>query len=453
MGRIPRLVADLAGDRRGVSAIVIGLSLTAIMGFAGLAVDAGLWYADKRQAQNAADAAAWTATWTYLDEGQTTSAATNAKATAISVASTYGLTNGTNGVTVVVNNPPTSGTHTSNNAAFEVIITKPESLFFSSLFLSSLSVASRGVAGVVTTGGGGVACVLQLQGTSYAETYVTNGITVTLNQCGLAGNGTGSGAVTAIGGANITAATANIVGGVTTNNGGSFNISGSKVTGGSATANPYASVTVAAAEGSDNLTCPNSTPTSYQSGGASYTINPGVYCGGLTIANGVKVTMNPGVYVIEGGVFSLQGGTTTNATGGVTIVLTGSGSNYAVANIANGVTFNLTAPSTGTTAGIAILGDVNAPGLTSTMTNSNSCGSVASDCNFIGGGANMNVTGAIDTPSQGVQFTNGSTNGTACTQLIAAQITFTGGVKFSNNCTGTGTSQIGGSTSTVTFLE
>ena len=48
---IPRPLQDLASDRTGATAVVIGLCMTVLMGFAGLAVDVGLWYADKRAAQ------------------------------------------------------------------------------------------------------------------------------------------------------------------------------------------------------------------------------------------------------------------------------------------------------------------------------------------------------------------------------------------------------------------
>ena len=55
---IPDTLATLAGDRSGATAVVIGLTMTVLLGFVGLAVDAGVWYADRRSAQGAADSAA-----------------------------------------------------------------------------------------------------------------------------------------------------------------------------------------------------------------------------------------------------------------------------------------------------------------------------------------------------------------------------------------------------------
>ena len=113
-------------------------------------------------------------------------------------------------------------------------------------------------------------------------------------------------------------------------------------------------------------------------------------------------------------------------TAGVTIVLTGSGGNYATVTIGNGANVNLSAPTTGTTAGIAFFGDNRDPW--SSQTNQQQA---------FGGGATMNITGAIYFPSTQVNFNNGITNPSGCTQLIAGTINFQGGAYFRNNCPGT----------------
>src|SRR5437763_9184156 len=45
-------------DTRGVTLPLVAASITALIGFTGLAVETGLWYALKRQNQSAADVAA-----------------------------------------------------------------------------------------------------------------------------------------------------------------------------------------------------------------------------------------------------------------------------------------------------------------------------------------------------------------------------------------------------------
>jgi Flp pilus assembly protein TadG len=427
----------LLRDESGATAVVFGLCMTALMGFAGMAIDVGLWYADRRAVQGAADSAAYSAAIDSFDGDSSTVATSTAQA----VAAGYGFTNGSGGVTVTVNNPPKSGSYTTNANGFEVIITKSESLFFSSLFIKSASVSARavGVAGMVA--GNGKYCVEALDTSTGVTVSASNGITVNLTACGMQVNGPGSGALTVIGGANISAATLSVVGNIATNNGGSTTVSGTKTTGAPAIADPYANVATPTAG-----TCAYNNA-SYTSGGP-ITINPGTYCNGLSVSNGVTVNMNPGVYIISGGVFSQQGGTTINATGGVTIVLTGSGTNYATVNIANGAYLNLTAPSTGATAGLAIMQDRNAPTSTGGAVN---CTSYCS--NAIAGGAAFNVIGALYFPTQFVGWSNGTSNTSKCTQLIAYDIQFTGGTDFSNNCTNTGVLGIGVSNAATALVE
>src|SRR5262244_4636263 len=48
----------LRRDDRGVTAVLLALTLAVLIGMAGLGVETGLWYAVKRQDQSAADAAA-----------------------------------------------------------------------------------------------------------------------------------------------------------------------------------------------------------------------------------------------------------------------------------------------------------------------------------------------------------------------------------------------------------
>lgn len=422
-------MSRLAANRSGASAVLIGVCMTSMMGFAGMAVDVGLWYADKRAAQGAADAAAYSAAVDY----KANASVTDATSVADAVTHAYGLTNGSGGVTVTVNVPPTSGTHTSTAGAVEVIISKTEGLFFSSFMINSASIGARAVAVAGSTGSGaGGNCVLA-DGTGTGTLFnASNGITINAQSCGVQVDGSGSSAMSVIGGATINAKNVSVVGNITMNNGGAINVTGSKTTGAASVADPYAGTAVPSTSTCDH------TNAAYNGGGQTYNITPGVYCGGLSVSNGVTVNMAPGVYVIAGGVFSLQSGV-TNAAGGVTIILTTQtpGSGYATLNIANGMTFTLTAPSSGTYAGLAIYTDPNAAN-TGTST--------------FAGGATTLVTGAMDFGPQTVNFSNGTSNGSSCTQLIAGSIVFTGGVNFNANCTGVGTKTIGGTVATNTAL-
>jgi uncharacterized membrane protein len=61
----PRNVA-IWRDERGVSAVVVAIALTVVIGFGALGAETGMWYAIKRQNQSAADAAAISAAYEVL---------------------------------------------------------------------------------------------------------------------------------------------------------------------------------------------------------------------------------------------------------------------------------------------------------------------------------------------------------------------------------------------------
>jgi hypothetical protein len=180
-----------------------------------------------------------------------------------------------------------------------------------------------------------------------------------------------------------------------------------------------------------------------------------VFCNGLQVDGGSTVNMCPGTYYIDQGQLSLQGGailnapptanTTpamssticgTNTSGGVTIVLMNdvSTGNPATVNFAANSVVNLTAPTSGTTSGIALFQDrVTCSG------NSNACS------NTLGGGGTQNIQGAIYFPNNSVTYQGGASSGSlaaTCTQFIAYQITFNGNSNFSSNCASAGTKTI-----------
>jgi hypothetical protein len=392
--------------------------MTALMGFAGLAVDVGLWYNDIRTAQGAVDSAAYSAAIDYAAGDN----AAGITATVDAITAQYGLTNGAGGVTVTVNQPPLSGTHTATTGAVEVILQKTETRFFASFFMNSAAISARAVAAPGTTGGN--YCIETLDTTPAKTTAsLSGGLTLDLSQCGIQVNAPGASALSVTQGAVLKANTVSIVGGDAVNQGGK--ITGAVTQSAPSQADPYANVPMPTPDTS------NCQPSSYTQGGKNYSLNPGTYCGGFMVGNGASATLAPGVYIVNGGQFSLQGGTTVTGTG-VTIVLTGSGNNYATVNIANNATLNLTAPTTGTTAGLAIFQDPNAP----------STGNKTS--NAFGGGT-VNVTGALYFPHEAVAFNGAVAVNSSCTQVIAYDVSFSGNAKFGNSCAGTGVKGIGAS--------
>jgi Flp pilus assembly protein TadG len=414
---MPGFIQRFARDEQGVSAVVIGIGLTIMMGGAGLAIDIGLWYNDKRVAQGAADSAAYSAAVDYAAGDTATGAATAAKA----ITAQYGMTNGSGGVTVTVNQPPRSGANSSN---------KSETRFFAGVFLNSAAVSARAVA----IAGSSVAkyCILALDPTAATSVSttgigITGGATVDASACGFQVNATGPDALYLTGGSHLYATTLSVVGNYSVTGGSTMVVTGTTTTSAPVIPDPYANVAVPA---------PGACAATNNYGAGTWTLSPATFCNGLTLQGGGHFTMNPGVYIIDRGSFTLSNGATLSATG-VTIVLTSSsGSNYATASIIGGTTLTISAPTTGATKGLAIFQDRRAE---------------ASGVDAINGGSNLNVTGALYFPTQVVNYQGGSTTTALCTQLIAYRINYTGGTKFNNSCAGTGVIGIG--TAATTLVE
>ncbi len=450
--RIAALARNIRQSREGAVAIQMALIFTALIGMGALASEIGFALYKHRQMQSAADAAAYGAA-IAISTGNPVAFATEADADAAAV----GFVNGANGVVITVNNPPASGPNTANTKAVEVIITQPQTLTVVGAVNSLTGSANPsglfnlGVRAVATAGSGS-GCAAQLLPNQNPGVTISNGATVTMISCGMAVCSTGNTALTMSGGTNLnlcdtascspfsTKLTVSVAGKASVTNGAQINGKQSctsptcKASQGACAANvnPYASVTIPTPN-PPLSSCSNGTGKSYGYAAGVQTINPGTWCNGVTFGSSAQIKLNPGVYYVNKGNFSVGGAVQMTGTG-VTIIFTGSGSNYAYATIGNGATVTLSAPTSGATAGIAFFGDPNAP---------------ASTTSNFGGGANMNITGAIYFPSDTVQFNNGISNPTGCTQLIAGIIQFSGGAQFSNNCAGTGTSAIGGGATTL----
>jgi len=158
----------------------------------------------------------------------------------------------------------------------------------------------------------------------------------------------------------------------------------------------------------------------YSSGYGTFTLSPGVYCGGLSINNGAKVTFSPGTYIINGGSLTFAGGTTSTGTG-VTFYLTGTNANFGGVQIGNGITTTLTAPTSGTYQGILFDQDRT---ITSSVQES------------IEGGATMQLGGTLYFPTTTVNYANGTNTTNYYTALVAKDIVFAGGAYIKYDSTG-----------------
>ncbi len=414
------LARHVRQSRRGSVAIVMAIALPVTIGMLGLGAEISFLLYKQRQMQSAADAAAL---------GGATAVQSGHPAPAVEARGTtgfLGFVHGAAGVTVAVNKPPLSGPQAGNNSAVEVIITQPYTMRLISLVHSGLfNVTARAVAIV----GSGTSCVLQLDSTASPGVTMSNGAVANLTACGLAVDSTSQTALTMTGGAQLNATSVSVVGRASITNGAAINPSSALKTSQPNVSDPYASVVMPSLPSS----CLFTNKSYGHSNSGLQTISPGRYCNGIAFTNDANVKMNSGVYWVDRGTFAVGGAVRLNGTG-VTIVLTSStGSNYAKATISNGANVTLSAPTTGATAGMVLFGDRRAP-----KTNTSD----------FGGGAQINVNGALYFPTQKVLFQNGVNNPSGCTQLIAGTLQLIGGSKFQNNCP-TGVSAIGASKSAL----
>ena len=101
---------------RGQALVIVALAIVGLAGIAGLVIDGGNAFLDRRTAQNAADTAALTAAVTRVRGGE------NMVAAALSSAAENGYDNNGTTNTVEIHTPPISGPNTGNIEYIQIII-------------------------------------------------------------------------------------------------------------------------------------------------------------------------------------------------------------------------------------------------------------------------------------------------------------------------------------------
>jgi hypothetical protein len=399
--------ANFVAAEDGNIVVIFAMAAPVLLGVAGLAIDVGRWELAHRGLQRAADSAVMSAAVAYQASGDA-SLPTQAKA----IAANYNFVDGVAETSVTVHRPPSSGAYMSNAGAVEVIVTQPQPRIFSALFGSSM-IAERARAVAI---GGSNACVLALSQTATPAINAQGNVNVAANGCAIYSDSKASNSINVGGTAQVSALQVGAVGGIADQS----KITTTKgITHGGVLGDPYAGVTTPSGSGCDQ--------TNFSSK-KTETISPGTYCKGFTLNAGANVTMSPGVYFMDRGTFTINGGATLTGTG-VTIVFTSStNSNYADAKIAGGAVVNLTAPSSGATAGIVMFGDRKMP-LDTTFN--------------LAGGSTQSLNGAVYFPKGAVTYAGGASTFNGCTQVIADIISFVGSSGLATNCTAMGVKKIG----------
>jgi Flp pilus assembly protein TadG len=400
-----RIVSSNTSLRRGTAAALVALSLPILMGVAALALDAGLLFIQRRQAQTIAEAVSTAAAYQlYL---KNTSGAT---AAATALASQYG-------VSPTVSIPPTSGPFANKAGYVQVSITTSSPRVFSALWgAGSMSAMASAVAGSGTVPYS-TAAILVLNPTGTSVT-LSGSPAVTAKNGSIIVDSTSNAAVVSSGstpGPSITAPVLDLSGKISFS-GSNPNKATVTTTGQPNTPDPLAGIT---APSSSGMTVQSNSAISL-SGSTSRTLSPGVYNGGITLSGSASVTLSPGAYYINGGGINMSGSSSISGagvfiynTGGGAIDLSGSG----------GV--SLSPMSTGPYIGITVFQD-----------RSSTTGATLS------GSGNMNNTGTFYFPDATLTLSGSSGVNAVGAQIIAKNLTFSGSagiqVKFDSSVASVG---------------
>ncbi len=451
-------VMKFRSDENGQVLVLTAFCMLALLGFLALAVDVGMLYREKRIVQTAADAGALAAAaqiGTYPD-GSTP---------AQTAATQNGLTlgSGAGEATVVAIVLP----GTSTTGYIQVVVTEHTPTFFMSVQGSKYSTIDVSAAAEASYGlSGSNECMLGLSQTGAAVPYAsgveTDGSTsmiwnttvmsdvategnsrINAPGCGVqacgpstevSGNGETAAGLYAWGSGSINAESTSAPSYGTDNSGST--ISATPVIKG-CSGDPMASSMPSAP--SPGSCIDPSWMSNHAAGGQAETISQGTYCN-FNTENVSTLTMNPGLYIIKT-TFSTNSGTKIVGNG-VTIYLVqgviANANNYTYVaggatpyGVGNGTTMNISAPSSGPYAGIAIWDGNSSSSSPDTFT--------------FGGGASSTFSGAIYAPNTNLLLGNGSGTSTLSSNVIANTIMIVGGSTITNNYVSSGSSGGAGS--------
>ncbi len=397
LARLPERLREFRTARGGNVAIVFALATVPIMGAVGAAVDYSRANSTRSAMQSALDAT----TLLLAKKAQSLSSAQMA-----SQASTYFTANFTSVELTDLVATATPATVPAGLTVNGSATGKINTQIMRILGFETITITVRSVALAYANGTG---CVLSLNPSDADAIKITGTSDVTLNNCSVYSNSSSPTGLYADGSAKLTALSVGAVGGVYNGNNNIITTQGIS-TGLAPVSDPYAGVSYPPPPAN----CQNQAPIHN-----TRTLSAGFLCG-LRLNAGANVTLNPGIYYLGKDGLTVNGQATLSGSG-VTLVFTTSEGNYGKATINGGATVNLTAMTTGPTAGIVIFGDITNPNY--------------EDFRF-NGGATQYLGGVVYAPKGKIDFSGGMTSSSSCTQIIGYTVKFSGNAKVEMNCSG-----------------
>jgi Flp pilus assembly protein TadG len=395
-------VRRLQASRRGNIATMTALMMPVLIGAAGLASDTIQWTLTKRMMQRAADSGAIAGAY------QLSQNTGNSNSSVLAAARADITRNGGFPMSIapVINTPATFGSFRDPSAAVEVVLATDLQLPFTGLVMGGpMRISARAVAEIV---GNGDYCVLALENTNTPGIPIGGSATVNLG-CGMMSNAPSTTSIIANGASFVTASPVAAVGNVPPGN--------------YATGTVRQEYALPLRDPYRNLPDPpniaSSTNDARVQPNRSNTFGPRTY---RNIDISGTATFNPGVYYVTGSVnFGSQANVTSN---GAVFILTATNvasntSNVATVSMQAGARLNMTAPSTGTYAGILFYQDRRASNIAT---------------NIINGNSSSLLQGALYFPRQELQMNGTSGMNTRCIQIVARRIDWRGNTNIQNVC-------------------
>ena len=427
--------------QKGQALLLATVSLFVLIGMVSLVVDLGLAYYKVEQGQSAADAASMAAAVYALNNGHTCGQNGVACGTVYNCASPnvtppttnlqegclYAGANGFNNrgeqtvsLTADSSVPPGSK---GNSVTYWVQATVGQSIpgLFYFAQMGSPNTAALLLLGIRTSSSSAVStaaititpsasCIYVLDTRNTAGAFSVGGSATVTSSCSVYVNSSNAAAATFNGSAIVHTPQILVHGGYSANNKATF--SPTPTTGSAVVADPLI-----------NLPAPSFTGCTYTNwnwnSSNPVTLNPGVYCGGITITGSGTVTFNSGTYIINGGGFNWGGSATLNGSHVMFFITGQNGYTAAPLNASGNGSINLTAPNSGVYEGLLFFQD-------RTVTYSTT--------NTFNGNANSNTTGAFYFPSTGLTYSGSSTG--RYQALVAKTVTMTGNSNFMNDPSG-----------------
>jgi hypothetical protein len=374
-------------DRSGAILPIFALCLTLALGTAALAIDYGRWHSERTTLTLTADAAALQAAAVLTNAqaaGESDGAAERARTAALSAIRANIGDDATPTITV-----------TESPGSVKIALSKQGQRSLSGVILPqdvAISVESEAAIGPSTK-----SCAIALEPTAAKGIEISGSGSLTAQNCAIWSNSTSTTSLDASGSGSASAAAFCAAGGV---NKGSESFNPPPQANCPPAQDPLAQWVPPAPGG----TC----KTNSYSGNRTYTLDPGIYCGGLTGSGGVTLNLNPGIYTIKDGPLRLSGGASIQGQG-VSFLFTGAGSSI---DLGGSSIVHLSAPVDGAMAGLVFAAGRNEPVLNSR----------------IRGSAELFLEGSVYLPTHNLEFHGGPLAAVppASTVLISRTIQFAG---------------------------